>query len=152
MSRPMTFSQFQQSTAILILSVSLSAVPSLAQATKAKTPDNAGLPAPPSGKVVEDIVARVNDQIITSSDYDRAAEQLEAEARQQAVPAHELEQKKADLLRDLIDQQLLLSKGKELGITGETELIKRLDELRKQISSRHHGRPGEGRAAAGRLL
>ncbi len=39
---------------------------------------------------------------------------------------------KADLLRDLIDQQLLLSKGKELGITGETELIKRLDEIRKQ--------------------
>ena len=86
MSRPMMFSQFQQSTAILILSVSLGAVPSLAQANNAKTPDNAGLPAPP-GKVVEDIVARVNDQIITSSDYDRAAEQLEAEARQQAVPA-----------------------------------------------------------------
>ena len=127
----MMFSQFQQSAAILILSASLGAAPSLAQANNAKTPDNAGLPAPP-GKVVEDIVARVNDQIITSSDYDRAQEQMEAEARQQAVPAHELEQKKADLLRDLIDQQLLLSKGKELGITGETELIKRLDDLRKQ--------------------
>jgi peptidyl-prolyl cis-trans isomerase SurA len=36
------------------------------------------------------------------------------------------------LLRDLIDQQLLLSKGKELGVTGETELVKRLDEIRKQ--------------------
>ena len=82
--------------------------------------------------MVEDIVARVNDQIITSSDYDRAAEQLTAEAGQQAIPPRELEQKKADLLRDLIDQQLLLSKGKELGITGETELIKELDRLRKQ--------------------
>ncbi len=81
---------------------------------------------------MEDIVARVNDQIVTQSDYDRAAEQLEGEAKQQAVPTRELEQKKADLLRDLIDQQLLLSKGKELGITGETELIKRLDEIRKQ--------------------
>ena len=88
--------------------------------------------APVNGKVVEDIVARVNDQIITQSDYDRAAEQLDAEAKQQAIPARELEQKQADLLRDLIDQQLLLSKGKELGITGETELIKRLDEIRKQ--------------------
>jgi peptidyl-prolyl cis-trans isomerase SurA len=74
----------------------------------------------------------VNDQVITSSDYDRAAEQLTAEAGQQSIPPRELEQKKADLLRDLIDQQLLLSKGKELGITGETELIKRLDEIRKQ--------------------
>ena len=129
MSIQMTFSEFQKSTAILILSASLSAVPSLAQANN-KT--GATESSPTQGKVVEDIAVRVNDQIITSSDYDRALEQLEAEAGRQAVPAHELEQKKADLLRDLIDQQLLLSKGKELGITGETELIKRLDEIRKQ--------------------
>jgi peptidyl-prolyl cis-trans isomerase SurA len=127
MSIQMTFSEFQKSTVILILSASLSAVPGLAQATNKATE-----PPPAQGKVVEDIAVRVNDQIITSSDYDRAEEQLEAEASHQAVPAHELEQKKADLLRDLIDQQLLLSKGKELGITGETELIKRLDEIRKQ--------------------
>ena len=81
---------------------------------------------------MEDIVARVNDQIITQSDYDRAAEQLDQESKQQAIPPRELQQKQADLLRDQIDQQLLLSKGKELGITGETELIKRLDEIRKQ--------------------
>ncbi len=37
-----------------------------------------------------------------------------------------------DLLRNLIDQQLWLSKGKELGITGETELVNRLNEIRKQ--------------------
>jgi peptidyl-prolyl cis-trans isomerase SurA len=37
-------------------------------------------------------------------------------------------------LRDLIDQQLLLQKGKDLGITGDTELIKRLDEMRKQMN------------------
>ena len=129
MSRHMTFSRFRQSTAICILSVSLGSVSSLAQSTNAKTTTDT---APVQGKVVEDIVARVNDQIITSSDYDRAAEQLTAEAGQQSIPPRELEQKKADLLRDLIDQQLLLSKGKELGITGETELIKRLDEIRKQ--------------------
>jgi peptidyl-prolyl cis-trans isomerase SurA len=134
MSRHMTFSRFRQSTAICILSVSLGSVPSLAQSTSEK-PTNAKTTtdtAPVQGKVVEDIVARVNDQIITSSDYDRAAEQLTAEGGQQSIPPRELEQKKADLLRDLIDQQLLLSKGKELGITGETELIKRLDEIRKQ--------------------
>jgi peptidyl-prolyl cis-trans isomerase SurA len=133
----MTLFRFQQSTAILILSASLSAVPSLAQATatqtaNAQTPQNPAAMAPVNGKVIEDIVARVNDQIITQSDYDRAAEQLDGEAKQQAIPARELQQKQADLLRDLIDKQLLLSKGKELGITGETELIKRLDGIRKQ--------------------
>jgi peptidyl-prolyl cis-trans isomerase SurA len=134
MSRHMTFSRFRQSTAIYLLSVSLGSVPSLAQTNNEKSTNaKATADTPPvQGKVVEDIVARVNDQIITSSDYDRAADQLTAEAGQQAIPAHELEQKKADLLRDLIDQQLLLSKGKELSITGETELIKRLDEIRKQ--------------------
>ena len=134
MCRHMTFSRFRQSTAICILSVSLGSVPSLAQNTNEKSTNAKATTdtAPVQGKVVEDIVARVNDQIITSSDYDRAAEQLTAEASQQSIPPRELEQKKADLLRDLIDQQLLLSKGKELGITGETELIKRLDEIRKQ--------------------
>ena len=39
-----------------------------------------------------------------------------------------------DLLRNLIDQQLWLSKGKELGITGETELVNRLNEIRKQYN------------------
>src|SRR3984893_12253767 len=134
MSRHMTFSRFRQSTAICILSVSLGSVPSLAQSTSQK-PSNAKTTtdtAPVQGKVVEDIVARANDQIITSSDYDRAAEQLTAEAGQQAIPPRELEQKKADLLRDLIDQQLLLSKGKELGITGETERRRGEDEIRKQ--------------------
>jgi len=133
----MTFFRFQQSAAILILSASLSAVPSLAQATNTQTanaqaPQNPAAMAPVNGKVIEDIVARVNDQIITQSDYNRAAEQLDGEAKQQAIPARELQQKQADLLRDLIDKQLLLSKGKELGITGETELIKRLDGIRKQ--------------------
>ncbi len=133
----MTFFRFQQSAAILILSASLSAFPSLAQTpntltANAQAPQNPAALAPVNGKVVEDIVARVNDQIITQSDYDRAAEQLDGEAKQQAIPARELQQKQADLLRDLIDKQLLLSKGKELGITGETELIKRLDGIRKQ--------------------
>jgi len=127
----MTFFEFRQSTAVLILSTSLTAVPSLAQATNPSAHTTTDT-APVSGKVVEDIVARVNDQIVTQSDYDRAAEQLDAESKQQAIPAQQLAQKQADLLRDLIDQQLLLSKAKELGITGETELIKRLDELRKQ--------------------
>jgi peptidyl-prolyl cis-trans isomerase SurA len=132
----MTFPESLRSTAILILSASLSAVPALSQATNTQSPNTSTPPAtqppPVTGKVVEDIVARVNDQIITQSDYDRAAQQLDGEAKQQAIPALELEKRQGDLLRDLIDQQLLLSKGKELGITGETELVKRLDEIRKQ--------------------
>ena len=84
------------------------------------------------GAVVEERVAQVNDQIISRSDYDRAEAQLTQEAQQQGWSQQEITDHKKDLLRDLIDQQLLLSKGKELGITGDTELVRRLDDIRKQ--------------------
>ena len=65
-----------------------------------------------------------------------AREQLYAEAKQQqdqTAAEQEAKEHEKDLLRDLIDQQLLLQKAQELGITADTELVKRLDELRKQM-------------------
>jgi peptidyl-prolyl cis-trans isomerase SurA len=88
--------------------------------------------SPFGGNVVEESVAQVNEQIINTSDYNRAATQLEEEGRKQGWSEQDLEDHKRDLLRDLIDQQLLLSKGKDLGITGETELVRSLDNIRKQ--------------------
>jgi peptidyl-prolyl cis-trans isomerase SurA len=86
--------------------------------------------------VVEEIIARVNNSIITSSDYARSKEQLKDEAKQQdAANADKVyAERERDVLRDLIDQQLLLEKGKDLGITADTELIKKLDEMRKQMN------------------
>jgi peptidyl-prolyl cis-trans isomerase SurA len=88
--------------------------------------------SPYQGTVVEDIVAMVNDQVISKSDYDRAEQEMEGEARQQGWSQAQLMAQRRDLLRSLIDNQLLLSKGKDLGITGETDVVKRLDEMRKQ--------------------
>ena len=88
--------------------------------------------SPYQGTVVEDIVAMVNDQVISKSDYDRAQQDLDGEARQQGWSQQQLMEQRRDLLRSLIDKQLLLSKGKELGINGETQVVKRLDEMRKQ--------------------
>ena len=88
--------------------------------------------SPYGGVVVEDIIARVNDQIISRSDYDRALKELDGEGHQRGLTMQQLSEQHKDLLRNLIDQQLWLSKGKELGIKGETELINRLNELRKQ--------------------
>lgn len=90
--------------------------------------------SPYGGSVVEDIIARVNDQIITQSDYDRAMDQMDQEARQHGETMQQISSEHKDLLRSLIDQQLWLSKGKELGINGETGLVKRLDEIRKQYN------------------
>ncbi len=90
--------------------------------------------SPFGGETVEDIIARVNDQIITSSDYDRAMKEMDQDARQRGETMQQIADGHKDLLRNLIDQQLWLSKGKELGITGETELIKQLDEIRKKYN------------------
>jgi peptidyl-prolyl cis-trans isomerase SurA len=86
--------------------------------------------------VVEEIIARVNNQIISRSEYLRSKEQLKQEAQQQdAAHADKIvAERDKDVLRDLIDQQLLLEKGKDLGITGDTELVKKLDEMRKQMN------------------
>ncbi len=86
--------------------------------------------------VVEEIIARVNNEIITRTEYARSRDQLKQEAQQQdAANADKVfSEKQRDVLRDLIDQQLLLQKGKDLGITGDTELVKRLDEMRKQMN------------------
>ncbi len=121
----------------------LAAAPALAQkkTNKPLTPEQQAERAkfdpkaeasPFGGNVVEERVAQVNDQIISTSDYNRSAAQLEQEGRQQDWSEQELQDHKRDLLRDLIDQQLLLSKGKELDINGETELVRRLDDIRKQ--------------------
>src|ERR1700721_1693647 len=101
------------------------------QAERAKFDPKADA-SPFGGNVVEEGGAQVNDQIIRPSDYNRSAAQLEQEGRQQGWSEQELADHKRDLLRDLIDQQLLLSKGKELDINGETELGRRLADIRKQ--------------------
>jgi peptidyl-prolyl cis-trans isomerase SurA len=91
-------------------------------------------PAPitPNATVVEDVVARVNDQIINRSDVERAQQELAREDQQNNATPAEAAQRQRDLLRDMIDKQLLLSKGKELGLNADAEVIRRLDEIRKQ--------------------
>ena len=93
------------------------------------------LPALASGQVVEEIIARVNNQIITRSEFERSKDQLKDEVKQQNPndPDKAYAEREKDVLRDLIDQQLLLDKGKDLGITGDTELIKKLDQMRKDM-------------------
>jgi len=128
----MTF-RLERISALLILGTALFAVSTNAQNHPAGS--NTVPDSPYGGTTVEDILARVNDQIITRGDYERAMKEMDAEARQRgATSMQQIAEGHKDLLRNLIDQQLWLSKGKELGITGETELIKQLDEIRKKYN------------------
>jgi peptidyl-prolyl cis-trans isomerase SurA len=92
-------------------------------------------PSQPSDQtVVEEIIVRINSSIISLSDLKRSQEQLAAEqSKQDPNLPPENQPKPQDLLRDLIDSKLLAQKAEEMGISADTDVIKRLDDLRKQM-------------------
>lgn len=125
-----------------LLLVVIFLIPASAQqpTTVSNQPAAAAPAAPPKtgdDTVVEEIVARINNAIVTRADLRHADEQLQEEIRQQNPPNPDevLAQRRKDQLRDLINQQLLVQKGLDLGYTADTELIKRLDEIRKQVGA-----------------
>jgi peptidyl-prolyl cis-trans isomerase SurA len=88
-----------------------------------------------ASQVVEEIIARVNNQIITRSEFARSKDQLRDEVKQQDPTNADkvYAEREKDVLRDLVDQQLLLEKAKDMGISGDTDLIKQLDQMRKEM-------------------
>jgi peptidyl-prolyl cis-trans isomerase SurA len=90
-----------------------------------------------NSRTVEEIIARVNNEIITRSELDKARVTAQEDAEQDCkgrCSADELkvqvEDRQKNALRDLIDQSLLVQRGKDMGINVETEVIKRLDQIR----------------------
>jgi len=93
--------------------------------------------SPTEGAVVEEIVARVNNEVITRSEFEHAKASAEEEVTSDCQNRCTPEQLKALIedhrktaLRDLIDQSLLVQRGKDMGISVETDVIKQLDQIR----------------------
>ena len=91
------------------------------------------------GKVVEEIIARVNNEIITSSELQKArsaaAEDAQQECSGRCTPEQlqvAVEDRQKFALRDLIDQSLLAQRGKDMGINVEGDVVKQLDQVRIQ--------------------
>lgn len=99
-----------------ILALSASAVPPASGAT-----------------IINRIVARVNNEIVTQRQFQREQQKLRDNLAQQYSGA-ELEtqyrEQAANLLRNMIDEDLMVEKAKDLNINVETDVIKRLDEIR----------------------
>jgi peptidyl-prolyl cis-trans isomerase SurA len=104
--------------------------------TAAVLPSNARAQA--KSAVVEEIIARVNNDVITMSDYQKAEEQLREEVAHdcqgcaQDKLLAEFKDQQKDLLRGLIDQSLMVQRAKDMGVSVESDVIKRLDDVRKQ--------------------
>ena len=90
-----------------------------------------------AGRTVEEIIARVNNEIITRSEYDKARQSAEDDAKQECqsrcTPEQlrtNIEERQKTTLRDLIDQSLLVQRAKDMGVSVEPDVIKRLDQIR----------------------
>ncbi len=94
----------------------------------------AGPPTLWAGRIVERIIARVNSEIVTQRMFERERQKLREQLAQEysgtELEAQTREQSK-NLLRDLIDQALMVQKAKDLDLNVDTDVVKRLDEIRK---------------------
>lgn len=87
--------------------------------------------------VVDQIIAKVNGDIVTSSDISRQQKSLVAELKQRGAKEDQvkdvLSHREKDLLKEKIDQLLLVQKAKELNINVDQQFSKYQAELMKQF-------------------
>jgi peptidyl-prolyl cis-trans isomerase SurA len=87
-------------------------------------------------KVVEEIAAKVNGDIITRGELARKRAEIEAEAKRGGLSGLRLQQAvdeyAANALRDEIDTLLLVQKGKDLNISVDADVTRRLAEIQVQ--------------------
>ncbi len=86
--------------------------------------------------IVEEIVAKVNSDIITKGELAHERIQIETELRQQGASGAKLTEevnvRAADALRDQIDKLLLVQKAKDLNIDVNSEVTRRLAAMQVQ--------------------
>ena len=92
-------------------------------------------------RVVDEVVAQVNTEVITLSSLKReqanAVQALVQQSGGKMTPAQaeaEMQKRQAEVIATLINEQLLIQKGKELGLTEEVEaeVNRRMEDVRKQ--------------------
>jgi peptidyl-prolyl cis-trans isomerase SurA len=87
--------------------------------------------------VVDEIIAKVNGEIVTRNDYDHSRQQIEAAMRKDGLSgprlADALKEAEKNILRERIDQILLVSRGKELNINVDAEVTKQLADIQRNV-------------------
>lgn len=87
-------------------------------------------------KVLDEVIARVNTEVILRSAFDRQLEDFIAEMRQRGMEVTELEKKVAEIkptiIDSLIDQQLLTQRAKEISVEVEGQVNEQFVRLMKE--------------------
>ncbi len=87
--------------------------------------------------IVEEIIAKINGDILLRSEYDATIHELRMQVRNAKDLNEEqkrdvLEKRQKDSLRDLIDRRLMVQRGKEMGMSVEAQVLKQRDEMMEQ--------------------
>src|SRR5579859_3413450 len=89
-----------------------------------------------AGQIVEAIVVRVGDRVVTRTQYDKRLHDGYTEIEQTAAPADVAAKKaefKGHLINDLISELLIKDRADRLGLTvTQDDLTNATDELKKQ--------------------
>ena len=92
-------------------------------------------------KTVDEIIAWVNNDIILKSEYELRKSAIrndlaQAPPRGRGLQGAQLEQalneQQKILMRDLIDESLLLQQAKEMGLNADLEVVKTMEQLRQE--------------------
>lgn len=90
-----------------------------------------------AARIVDRIIARVNNEIVTQRQYEREQQRLREQLAQEYSGAEleaQLREQSRNLLRDLIDQDLMVQKAKDLDINVDIDVVKQLEDLRKRYN------------------
>jgi peptidyl-prolyl cis-trans isomerase SurA len=90
----------------------------------------------PEYKVIDQIIAKVNGDIVSQDEIQKVSREAMAEAKAQGIQGPQAEQiiadKQKNALRDRIDELLLIEKGKELSVNVDSEVSKYMASLQRQ--------------------
>ena len=97
----------------------------------------AAIPASADIVILEEIIAKVNGDIVLRSEYDASIRELRTGIDRNTQltaeqKAQQLNQQETNSLRDLIDRRLLIHRAKDLNINVQAQVLRQRDEIMRQ--------------------
>jgi len=97
----------------------------------------AAIPASAEVVILEEIIAKVNGDIVLRSDYDASLRDLRAQLGRDdqltdEQKVQQLKERETNSLRDLIDNRLMIQRAKDLGLSVEAQVLRQRDDIMRQ--------------------
>ena len=97
----------------------------------------AAIPASAEVVILEEIIAKVNGDIVLRSEYDASLRDMRAQLGRDdqltdEQKVQQLKERETNSLRDLIDNRLMIQRAKDLGLSVEAHVLRQRDDIMRQ--------------------